>query len=197
MVTKRSNCRTCGGGGGKKDLQVLHQSQSSLSSSSAQGVDSNGWMLFEYVGQPIQIRQIQSHKNRARKYRYGGNQGDMQRRILVHPEDVEMFANRPQDFKRADIKKDLEESAPVRMQVSEEPKLKIDRGFLAEPELAVELLKNFGLDNIAISSLRRDGYSTIERLRFASDAELLSIRGISDQRLKKMKSALSAFLKAA
>lgn len=191
-----AKCGTCGGGGGKKDLQVLRQSQSQFSSKQTAN-SSAEWVLFEYIGQPIQIRQVQSHKNRARKYRYGGRPGEMQRRILVHPDDVEMFAGRQQDFKLADIQKDLEASAPVRAQVIEPPMLRVDRGFLSEPELPIDLLQNYGLAKAVVTILKEGQYTTIERLRFASDAELLSIKNISDTRVKRIKESLSAFLKAA
>lgn len=186
-------CRKCGSGGGKSELEIIRQQQQRSASSST---NENGWVLFEYVGLPVQIRQMQSHANRSRKYRYGGRPGESQRRVMVHPEDVDMFLSRPQDFRVADLKKDLEFDAPVRVENEPKPVLRVDRQFLPEPELPIDLLKEHGLRADVISILKNAQYGTIERLRFASPAELLSIKGISDKRVETIKGALNAFLAA-
>lgn len=177
-------CRKCGNGGGKKTLQM---SPLDASQSSPTGAVESGWVLIEYIGLAMQTRTITSKIHRARHYRYGADR----RQLLVAPEDVNQFLVMTNDFRLVQNSAQvLAEAAPIRAEPA--PMLRVERSYMPDVIPTVQLLS---LPVEVKSILSKAGYSALDKLRFASDAELLSIKGIQEARLKRIRGALNAFLK--
>lgn len=151
------------------------------------GAVESGWVLVEYFGLATQTRTITSKVHRARRYRYGADR----RQLLVAPEDVGQFLALSNDFRLVQNSAQvLAEAAPIRAEPA--PMLRVERSYMPDVIPTVQLLS---IPIEVKTILTKAGYSALDKLRFASDAELLSIKGIKESRIKKIRGALDAYLK--
>lgn len=137
----------------------------------------------EYLGPEIQMRRISSKAVRGRYYRYSANRN----RFLVAPEDVPLFDNKPNHFRVLGPVKtpDVKEKPDVLMSDMPIPK--------REPQESVGS-NGFDVLNIKderVVNLLKDNFGGVGDLFAASDAQLLSIKGIGPSRLTEIRKAIS------
>jgi hypothetical protein len=56
-------------------------------------------------------------------------------------------------------------------------------------EIPIDILP---IDPIILANLKKNGYDKLERVRLASDGELLALKGMGDKRLKDLRKALNS-----
>ena len=173
-------CKSCGG---KKSTVVVPKSTTIATRSVVSG---DSMVTLRYVGKQKQFRRIPSRSHRGVTYRIGG----VDTLINVFPEDVEWLTSSPdlvladeQPHRPAQTVTIKQEEAPIAPtnEVLKEPS--------AQKDVRTAKIDQLDLPEEVITILGRN-YTHIFQVSQASDAELLSIKGIGDSRLAQIREAV-------
>lgn len=173
-------CRSCGGGGGQNDVVVGM-------TASEQSAGGEPMVLMEFVGPAEQMMHVRSKINAKRTYRFGGKQGNPERRFFVYEGDAQWMEQQPTNFKRVPMPK-TSVGAP-----KEIPVLAADA--TRERPLTTPL-SVLGLAQEVITILEKGGIYTVEDVQARSLTDLITIKGMGAARARKAKSAASTFVPA-
>ena len=177
-------CRSCGGGGGRPRISTNRISDQTLDTGE------QNMALVEYIGPQTQFQRIRSKASPQHFYRFGGSPGSETRKFFVFEEDLPHFLAL-RDFRvlqsetlSSETVGDItrQDSVVLSADASRVPNSKKNPVLVVDLDLAPEL----------IAVLVDNGYTTVETLRSASDAELLTVKGIGPRRLKSIRDAISA-----
>lgn len=156
-------CSACSGGRPSATVKT-----GSASKSSTGGSDT---VLFQYIGEEIGMRRVKSTVNRGHSYQYSKGEPLFQ----VYREDAHIFDDLTAHFKRVNVPQ------VSTTEVTIEQTVMVARDQIEKPSPPVEL------DIEVVNLLKEAGYYTPDQIAVASDASLLSIKGIGPSRLKKIR----------
>lgn len=170
-------CSSCGGGGGKPRLKTTVASASSETAELSM-------VLVEYIGPQTQYQRIRS-KVSKQFYRFGGSPGAETRKFFVYEAEASFFASN-RDFRLVPqapvVATDSPTEDSVKLVAAATPAREKISPSVGELDLVPEL----------IAVLENSGYLTVDDVIRASDAELLSVKGIGQKRLTSIRDAASA-----
>jgi glycosyltransferase involved in cell wall biosynthesis len=143
-------------------------------------------VLIEYTGP--QSQQVRVNSRVAAGYSYKYRSGD---RFYVFNGDAEWLTQNVH-FRTVSspVSALSEEKLNAPVLVAQTPPNAVERAI--ENQILTEALPvgQLNLPSLVTGILRREGYDTVESLKYASDTELLATKGISDARLKQIRKAI-------
>lgn len=177
-------CGKCGAGGNKTNISLNVSEQPEIN---ARAVD--GMVLLEYIGQQTQKRRMRSKVNPKEFYIFSGTQ----RRFRVYTGDVDWIVNMANEFRVVSIdvvqEEMLQELAPV-LKAAEPVVPVIPAGLFVETSRTpIDVLP---IDGLVLGILKNNGFTTVQQLKMASDADLLMINQLGSARVKTIRKAVNA-----
>lgn len=166
-----AKCRTCGGGSASVGM--------SQNLSAPQGGD---MVLISYTGLQTQKQRLKSRVNTSDSYVFSGNH----RKFYVHLADLGWITNM-QAFQRVD------EAAPEVANLAKEETVRLESKMPEQPSYNPRIdfpLDALDMDVKDIGFFSKAGYTHVNMIRRASDAELLTNPGIGPSRIKKIRAAI-------
>lgn len=163
----------CCGGKSRKTLVVT---ENPISNNMTSGL-AQGMVVMEYTGPQEQEARVNSRFAKGIKYTYSKG-----RQFGVYKEDAE-WLSRNRDFKVIRVIEDKPENK------TESPQLVAETSSPL-PHTQERSVDTLNLPSLVIGILKREGFTTVEELDYASDQELLLRKGISDKRLAQIRKAL-------
>lgn len=170
-------CSRCGG----KRTLVVNNTSTTLTDA----LHNMPLVTLAYQGTSLGRKRIASKVQKGVEYKFSTNSP----LLHVFAEEVDRFLGMYLEDRVTPMFKRVEQADPENIVVTETPLISQDI-----PDNVTVPLTTLGLSERVNDLLSKNGFTTVQDIQHATDAELLAIKGVGDQRVEEIKAAINTWI---